>query len=144
MVGLSRDYRAFRDDALSRLPEVGSLARRLVDSSLKPIATAASEKGALERLHRALVLGPLRKQLGLSRLDVALATEGPLSDEATSFFERLAIDVRELGTIVRPTMSAPGRPIGGPRHPRSIRHFAPRSPTKSLQPSRPIHPLYSQ
>ncbi|MBV2132215.1 AMP-binding protein [Pseudomonas sp. MAP12] len=105
VAGTRETYGRLYELALARLPQPGTLQRRLVDWAL------ARRSGLLRRtLGHALVRRPLRDVLGFSRTHAPLLVGEPLAEEAQQFFAELGIAVR---TWPDPAQwhSTPSRPI---------------------------------
>lgn len=89
VAGTRETYGRLYELALARLPQPGTLQRRLVDWAL------ARRPGLLRRtLGHALVRRPLRDVLGFSRTHAPLLVGEPLAEEAQQFFAGLGVAVR--------------------------------------------------
>lgn len=89
VAGTRETYGRLYELALARLPQPGTLQRRLVDWAL------ARRPGLLRRtLGYALVRRPLRDVLGFSRTHAPLLVGEPLAEEAQQFFAGLGVVVR--------------------------------------------------
>ncbi|WPP47026.1 AMP-binding protein [Pseudomonas sp. AN-1] len=89
VAGTRETYGRLYELALARLPQPGTLQRRLVDWAL------ARRPGLLRRtLGHALVCRPLRDVLGFSRTHAPLLVGEPLAEEAQQFFAGLGVVVR--------------------------------------------------
>jgi long-subunit acyl-CoA synthetase (AMP-forming) len=92
VAGTHETYGRLHKRALERLPESGTLSRRLVDWAL------ATQPGPLQRhLGEWLVRRPLRDVLGFSRARAPLLVGDALPPGTQAFFETLGIKVRHWG-----------------------------------------------
>lgn len=105
VAGTRETYGRLHELALARLPQPGTLQRRLVDWAL------ACRSGLLHStLGHALVRRPLRDVLGFSRTHAPLLVGEPLAEEAQQFFAGLGVEVRTWPDPAQ-WLSTPNRPI---------------------------------
>lgn len=91
---------------MARVEAAAARATRL-QRTLYRWALAASERGGpIAALARALVLQPVRRELGLGRLKIAYVGQPPLSPEVARFATALGIVVKQVGTIATPAGEA--------------------------------------
>lgn len=92
-------YDRLVDDTARRAGAAGSWRRRWLHAAL-PALNDARRRGSRDLLSHlldgALVLRPLRDVLGLSRVRLAVASDGELSERADRFLQSLAVPVAAL------------------------------------------------
>lgn len=134
VAGTLETYGRLHELVLSRLPQPGSVQRRLVDWALAPKPGAARKV-----LGEWLVRRPLRDVIGFTRTRAPLLVGEPLPADAQAFFAALGIDVRAWPDPAQ-WHSPAGAPAASATSTRPITSAAPITPAASATSAAPVTP----